>query len=292
MVNKIFSFTGRKIIKLKLLALINQYHDQLTEIYSPSEAKAITRIIVQEVTGWNQLDIALHHQSEVEIEKENLILAILKRLMTHEPMQYILGYEIFCGLKFIVNPDVLIPRPETEDLVRWIVEIEKNPKKILDIGTGSGCIAIALKYFLPKSEVFAVEVSKDALVVAQQNATLNKLTVTFELQDIIWEEITSKFDIIVSNPPYVGLDEKHEMFKNVLAYEPHLALFAKDPLFFYDVISEIAKTALEPNGKIYFECNEYYTDKIALLLKNKGYQEIAIKKDFAEKDRMISAKWH
>lgn len=290
MVNKIFSFTDRKITKLKLIALINLFHEQLAEIYSSSEAKAITRIVIQEVTGWNQLDIALHHQAE--ITKENHLQEILQRLMTHEPMQHILGYEIFCGLKFIVNPDVLIPRPETEDLVRWIVEIEKNPKKILDIGTGSGCIAISLKHFLPKTAVVAVEVSKEALAIAQQNAALNKLAVNFILQDITQEEINDKFDIIVSNPPYVGFDEKHEMFENVLRYEPHLALFAKDPLFFYDVISEKAKTSLNSGGKLYFECNEYYTDKIADLLRHKGYSEVTIKKDFAEKDRMISAKWH
>ena len=211
-------------------------------------------------------------------------------------MQYILGTTSFYDLEFEVNNDVLIPRPETEELVAWIlsnIEITKsaNKLKILDIGTGSGCIAISLAKNISNSEVFAIDVSEKALAVAQKNASTNEVKVIFIEENILnTESLHQTFDVIVSNPPYVRNLEKQEIHKNVLDYEPHLALFVEDDddaLLFYRKIAHLAQKNLSENGQLYFEINQYLGKQMIELLQEKGFKNIELKKDIYGNDRMI-----
>jgi release factor glutamine methyltransferase len=248
--------------------------------------------LVEEVTGLSFLAQHLKASEILTEAQQRTLKSHLYRLLQDEPMQHVLGYEFFCGLQFEVNKNVLIPRPETEDLVRWIVASEPTAKKILDIGTGSGCIAISLKHFLPNADVRGVDVSLLAIEMAKSNALKNKLDVYFSLLDILANEVEGTFDVIVSNPPYVGFDEKELMFPNVLKYEPALALFSQHPIHFYDVIAHKATSSLVKGGKLYFEINEFYADEIMALLTKCGYEDIELKLDFAEKKRMIRAVWN
>lgn len=276
---------------MTILEVINLYQDSLGAIYSPSEAKSITKIMVEEVTGLSFLSQHIKANDLVSEEQRNLLKSHLARLLQQEPMQHVLGYELFCGLQFDVNKNVLIPRPETEDLVRWIAACEPGAKNILDIGTGSGCIAISLKYLLPTANVVGVDVSPEAIEIAKSNALKNKLEVSFDLLDILQNPIQGNFDVIVSNPPYVGYDEKEMMFPNVLEFEPALALFSQQPIHFYDVIAQKAQSSLIKGGKLYFEINEFYADEIMALLVGQGYTDVELKLDFAEKKRMVRAVW-
>lgn len=221
-------------------------------------------------------------------------IAVLDRLKLSEPIQYIFGETLFYGLPFTVNRDTLIPRPETEELVSWILEdrleITSSQVSVLDIGTGSGCIAITLAKHWENASVRAWDISEEALVVAQKNALLNKVKIDFEPVNILTIEDTShRFDIIVSNPPYVRELEKTKMQKNVLDYEPHTALFVSnlDPLLFYRKIAALAKKALATKGLLFFEINEYLGEALVQLLEEEGYTDIMLKKDFFGKDRMI-----
>ncbi len=232
------------------------------------------------------------HMSESELLKFNFAVKDLKRYM---PIQYILGETEFYGLKIKVDPSVLIPRPETEELVDWIIKDFKNESKILnikDICTGSGCIAIALEKNLPNSVVSAIDISEDALETAKKNAILNNSAISFSLEDALAEiKREEKYDIIVSNPPYVTEGEKSLMQENVLDYEPHLALFVdnKDALKFYAAIAKWAYMHLKEKGKLYFEINEAKSQELTSLLAILGYKNIEVKKDLNEKHRMISA---
>ncbi|MBT8196219.1 MAG: peptide chain release factor N(5)-glutamine methyltransferase, partial [Bacteroidia bacterium] len=211
-----------------------------------------------------------------------------------KPVQYVLGSTEFFGLNFKVNASVLIPRPETELLVQWILDDDpKANSSILDIGTGSGIIPISFKHSLPSVSVSAMDISEGALEVAKENARINKVDVEFLLNDILEDKaIDSKYDVIVSNPPYVPIKDKESLHKNVKAFEPHLALFVpnEDALLFYNRISDYAMQALQRPGFLYFEIYEDYANQIAEMLGQKGFQEIEIKKDLADKDRMIRAK--
>jgi release factor glutamine methyltransferase len=239
--------------------------------------------------------------------QEEMLDSYLPRLLKHEPVQYVLGYADFYGLKFKVTPAVLIPRPETEELVEFVLsEVEhvalnpqgvsnplrvlpemQNPSpKILDIGTGSGCIPISLKVNLPQANVEALDISKEALVVARENAKQLKAEVPFFCLDILKEIPERKYDIIVSNPPYIGYDEKEKMRDNVLLHEPHLALFSDDPLLFYKRIAEIAPAILNPGGKIYMEMSEYRAQDVVQIFEAKGLKTM-IKKDMSGKERML-----
>jgi release factor glutamine methyltransferase len=238
--------------------------------------------------------------SEAEVAKWNAILA---QLQQEKPIQYITGSTWFYGLKFEVNENTLIPRPETEELIEWIIESWKseNQKRInvLDIGTGTGCIPITLKTNLPQANVFAIDVSEMALEVARRNARLNKVEVNFIQANILEVEDLSKiqtsislptnFDIIVSNPPYVRNLEKQEIKKNVLDYEPHLALFVEDTdaLLFYRKIAQLAIKNLSPNGLLFFEINQYLGKETVELLENLGFKNIELKKDIYGNDRMV-----
>ena len=208
-----------------------------------------------------------------------------------EPIQYILGETEFYGLPFKVTPATLIPRPETEELVDWIIaNCNKNPKTLLDIGTGSGCIAIALAKNLPAVKVSAMDISEEALKVASENAIYNKVTVNFSKKDILGTStLPQKYDVIISNPPYVRNSEKEMMQKNVLDFEPASALFVEDdnPLLFYSKIAKLAKNYLNPNGFLFFEINEYLSKEVIQLLERESFSEIELKQDFFGKDRMI-----
>jgi release factor glutamine methyltransferase len=238
-------------------------------------------------------EIPLELKRSLTEEEQSLFDNALCQLEKDVPIQYILGETEFYGLKFRLTPDVLIPRPETEELVDWIIK-ETAPGKIsiLDIGTGSGCIAINLAKHFPDAKVFAIDISSKALAVAEENARLNQVQVDFFQVDVLNDAIPDKlWDVIVSNPPYVRNSEKEKMQANVLDYEPHTALFVTDeePLLFYRKIAEISKTHLVPNGSLYFEINEAYGMEVIKLLEALAYNKVKLKKDFFGKDRMVSA---
>lgn len=226
-----------------------------------------------------------------KIEEVNLVRSI-KFLEKESPIQYITGQTQFMGMNFTVNKNVLIPRPETEELVRWIVQDLHSNKRVLDIGTGSGCIATSLSKLMDNCIVFGWDISSDALDIASKNSKNNSVNVKYDLVDITNEkQCSEKFDIIVSNPPYVTQDDKLLMSKNVISYEPHIALFVKenDPLFFYKKILNFSKKNLISNGTIYFEINENFSKQVNKLLKKEGFHDIIVRKDFRGKYRMVKA---
>jgi release factor glutamine methyltransferase len=239
-------------------------------------------------------------EQEITLQQIEKLSNILTRLQTGEPVQYILGHTEFYGLIFKVNPSVLIPRPETEELVEWVLNSKvKNQKSkvttILDIGTGSGCIAISLKKNLPEAKVSAIDISTDALQTAKQNAELNEVDVNFIHQDIlnINPEIEiPNSEIIISNPPYVTLHAKTRMHTNVTDFEPHTALFVpeNDPLIFYKAIADFAIENLIPNGLLFFEINENLGKKTVAMLESKGFKNVELRTDMSGRDRMIKAR--
>ena len=266
----------------------------LVELYPKEEIQSFFNILSQEYFGLSRLEIALNPESEVPKEDAVKLDQALKRLKNNEPIQYIVGNTEFYGLPFHVNKHSLIPRPETEELVEWIVKEvihrESNVQKILDIGTGSGCIAISLAKNLPKSQVSALDFSEGALEIAKRNASLNKVEVNFFLQDILEaNKLPQHYDIIVSNPPYVRELEKKEMQQNVLDYEPGSALFVsnQNPLLFYSKIASLAKKFLNPDGILFFEINEFLAQEMIALLTSEGFQDIEVRKDIYGKNRMI-----
>lgn len=277
---------------MKLKEYRNYFIEKLTPLYDSMEAESFFTITLEELKGWKRVDLALHPDavlSSDEIAKWNGILALLEE---QKPIQYILGKAHFYGLEFEVNENTLIPRPETEELVEWIISENEHKGKtaILDIGTGSGCIAISLAKNLPDASVSAIDVSEQALVVAKRNANRNETNVSFIIQNILAAEtLPQTFDIIVSNPPYVRNLEKVEIKENVLQYEPHLALFVEDndALLFYRKIALLAKENLASNGKLYFEINQYLGIEMIEMLENFGYRDIVLKKDIYGNDRMI-----
>ncbi len=238
-------------------------------------------------------EIPLELKRSLTDEEQSLFDNALRQLEKDVPIQYIIGETEFYGLKFRLTPDVLIPRPETEELVDWIIkETAQGKIFILDIGTGSGCIAISLAKHFPEAEVSAVDISSKALAVAEENARLNQVQVDFYQADILNDEIPDKrWDVIVSNPPYVRNSEKEKMQANVLEHEPHTALFVtdKDPLLFYRKITKIAKIHLASNGSLYFEINEAYGTEVVKLLETLEYKNVKLMKDVFGKDRMVYA---
>jgi len=221
------------------------------------------------------------------------IQSVITRLQKEEPIQYILGSTCFYGLEFMVNKNVLIPRPETEELVSWVLEaIQEKEVSVLDIGTGSGCIPISVKNNAPKTQVTAIDISEEALIVAKANALTNKTDITFLRKDILQtKSLPEKYDIIISNPPYVRELEKEEMQNNVLENEPSLALFVSNdnPLIFYKKIADLAKQHLNNNGVLFFEINQYLGEETKTMLETKEFSNVTLKKDLFGKDRMIKA---
>ena len=266
---------------------------ELKDLYSPDEISSLTRLILEKEFAVPFADILackFNHLSDAEMQK---LTEIVGKLKNSEPIQYILGETDFFGLAFYVNGSVLIPRPETEELVQWVLESAENkPIKILDIGTGSGCIAVTLAKKLPSAEVHAWDISEDALEVARRNAERNGVKVIFSKRDMLLEPVSDeKFDIIVSKPPYVTEVEKTEMQENVLNFEPHLALFVPDDnaLVFYEKIADFALTNLNKDGKLFFEINRAKGADIAHLLEEKGFTNIELRKDISGNERMVMA---
>lgn len=271
---------------------LKELRETLIPIYGKGEAEAIIRILFHYLKGWSLTDMLIHSDDELSpfIKKE--IKDILERLKKHEPIQYITGEARFHGMTFKVNRDVLIPRPETDELVDLIIteNDKKNDLKVLDICTGSGCIAIALSRNLPFSDITAIDNSAKALDCAKENARILKSKINFLEEDIFSWAPSEKYDIIVSNPPYVALSEALKMDPNVLEYEPSSAIFVTDekPLVFYDRIGDIAIKSLNPGGKLYLEINPLYTSELEKLLLNKGLRNISIVKDTSGKDRFLT----
>ena len=265
---------------------------ELAPFYPETEITGFIQLTMNSVLGLSYTQMVLEKDRVLENSESDRIKAIVERLKTHEPIQYILGVAEFFGLELNVQPGVLIPRPETEELVDWICKT-KIPEiaKMLDIGTGSGCIPLALKNELPAAEVMAVDVSENALLIATENAQKHQLEVTFELADILkWHERSwPRFDVIVSNPPYVMEREKKQMEANVLEYEPGLALFVSDtdPLIFYRIIAQFASKQLNESGFLFFEINENLGDEMVELVKQLGFKSIELRRDLNEKNRML-----
>ncbi|WP_341214814.1 peptide chain release factor N(5)-glutamine methyltransferase [uncultured Wocania sp.] len=283
---------------MKLKDIQKTFHESLDAIYGKEEVDSFFFMLIDSFYEISRLKLAI--EPNFEIENKAAILNALEALKLEHPIQYILGETEFYGLSFKVNKDVLIPRPETEELVDWIINtvnssaVEKS-LNILDIGTGSGCIAIALAKNLPNAKVYALDVSKKALQIAKQNAVLNNVKIECIEADVLTcchaelVSVSHKFDVIVSNPPYVREQEKIQMKSNVLNNEPHLALFVKDndPLLFYNAISDFAINNLNANGMLFFEINEYLGKNMIQLLKQKQFKNIELKQDIFKKDRMI-----
>jgi release factor glutamine methyltransferase len=283
-----------KTVKDALLA----FDEGLTSLYDPAEANSIKYIAMEVVTGLSKTQIRAFPEKGLSDEQSQMLTQIVLKLKTGGPIQYVLGHTEFYGLPFKVTPAVLIPRPETEELVEWVIMTAKDFKSqqnILDIGTGSGCIPITLKKHLPIANLLAVDISTKALTIAKQNAELNNVEVNFMEVDILSEDQTplskQRFTIITSNPPYVTNQEKTQMHTNVLNHEPHLALFVADdePLIFYNAIADFARLHLELNGYIFFEINENFAEQTIELLKLKAFKNITLRKDIRGKDRMIRA---
>jgi release factor glutamine methyltransferase len=284
---------------MKIKHYKNQFIEALASIYDEGEAESFFYLILEEKNKLKRIDLALN--IELLFSKEEILIwnEILEKLKQEIPIQYILGTTSFYGLEFEVNENVLIPRPETEELVDWIISTnaarqQSSDLKILDIGTGSGCIAISLAKNFPNAQVFAIDVSDKALATAKKNAEINKVKVTFLQENILeTKSLEQQFDIIVSNPPYVRHLEKKEIKKNVLDNEPHLALFVEDDdaLLFYRKIAQLAQKSKFKKGQLYFEINQYLGTETVDLLKKNNFKNIQLKKDIYGNDRMIFAEF-
>ena len=284
----------------------NYFNETLKTIYPITEIDSFFFLLLEEYLGFRRVDIVLKSDFKITQETLNLLQSATKQL-EQEPLQYIIGKTEFYGLPFVVNKHVLIPRPETEELVAWVVSessrfktfntstkqtTETKQLKILDIGTGSGCIPISLKKQLPFAKISAIDISKEALTVAKKNAVLNNVDIHFILQDILKTvALDQHYDIIISNPPYVRELEKKELKNNVLKNEPHVALFVENdnPLIFYAKIAELAKKYLNKNGLLFFEINQYLGTETIDLVNKKGLKNIQLKKDMFGNDRIVVA---
>ena len=272
---------------------ITKIRKALAESYEESEITIFTRLIMEHVTKLSNSVLLFDKNIKItEVQEEN-IDKIINRLQKFEPIQYILGETEFFGLPFSVNNNTLIPRPETEELVEKIINDHDNtPISILDIGTGSGCIAIALKRSLKNANVAAWDISEEALEVAKKNAEINLVDISFQRVDILTEKPSDDpFDVIVSNPPYIMECEKSEMDHNVLDHEPNMALFVPDqnPLLFYNRIADFATQNLKPNGKLYFEINRAKGSDTIKMLEQKGFVDIELIKDLSGNDRIVKS---
>lgn len=270
--------------------IFKSYSDKLTPLYGKNEAESLSQWLMEDFLGVKRKDLL--ENSEV-VSIPSAMEQALDSLLAGKPIQYIMGKAPFYGREFMVDGSVLIPRNETEELVHLIIKENKIPSlRILDIGTGSGCIPITLQLEILGSKIYGVDISEAALGVAQKNAKLLNAQVTFHQLNILEEEIPfTDLDIVVSNPPYVRHSEKSQMHKNVLDHEPHLALFVydEDPLIFYRVIAEKAKNALKPDGKLYFEINEAFGNQTKKLVEDQGFKQVELVKDLNGRERIISA---
>lgn len=275
----------------------------LVPLYGEHEARQIALLVVAELGGCEPAAVLADGAATAGFEWPQ---RIVEELTAGRPLQYVLGYTEFCGLRIGVQEGVLIPRPETEELVEWIASSAGNARRILDVGTGSGCIALALKARLPHAEVCAADLSDEALTIARRNAAALKLDVTFGRADALAYETPTAdttptpaaaldtafgqgFDLIVSNPPYIPLPERAEMRRNVTDWEPDTALFVpeEDPLLFYRAIARCARSMLSSHGRLFFEVHERYAAETCALLRNEGYIDVTLRNDFNDKPRML-----
>lgn len=280
----------------------NKLNQSLSDLYPKSEIRIFGNLILKKITDLSLARILADKDMVLSPEQSEEADQIIERLTNYEPIHYVLGETEFFNLKFKVNPDVLIPRPETEELVEWVSDdlkfvesssdsAEQNVK-ILDIGTGCGCIPVALKKHHPKTQISAMDVSAEALVVAKENGVLNQTDVGFFQDDILNPKADErKWNIIVSNPPYIPLDEKVNIDKQVKSYEPHVALFSptEEPLLFYHSIAKYALQHLEPDGKIYLETHKNLSRDVAMLLGEYGFKDVIIRTDMSGNERMVRA---
>lgn len=262
---------------------------ELSSVYEMDELNSIFNLLAEDYLKIPRSKILLADEIDLNESNQSLFLNALERLKTHEPIQYVLGKTTFMDLEFKVNSSVLIPRPETEELVRLMLKEDLDGKEILDIGTGSGCIAISLAKNLPNAKVSALDISKDALEVALENAELNNVNIEFIHADIFEYQSDKKYDVIVSNPPYVLESEKMLMKQNVLNYEPEIALFVDDinALKYYESVIKFSLNNLNPQGQIFFETNENYKDELNKLAQNYEYNIIEFKLDINDKNRFL-----
>lgn len=274
-------------------SVLEQYKVQLADLYSPGEVMAIARTVFADQLGWDTARVQLDQHlalSESELLK---VYMPLKRLRTGEPLQYVLGTVDFHGMRLHVGPSVLIPRPETEELVELILASGKQRLRILDIGTGSGCIALALKRALPTAEVYGMDVSEAALAVARRNAAELGLAVNWMLADVLLEStrLPQKLDVVVSNPPYVPVKDRSTMTTQVVDHEPHIALFVpdEDPLRFYRAIARKAWDALVPGGELWFEGHHHHAPDAVTMLADLGYASPRVMRDLSGAQRFIHA---
>ena len=277
---------------------------QLAPVYGEGEAKAMARLVFEVRFGLTLSDICIGKDTQLSADSQAELAEILRRLLYHEPVQYVLGMADFCGRQFLVTPSVLIPRPETEELCQWVTASEmtqggsrSESLTILDVGTGSGCIAITLAATMPAVQVTAWDISEGALQVAQENARRNNVHVSFQQVDVLNVSSSlllspSSYTCIVSNPPYICNKERATMEANVLEHEPHHALFVPDddPLLFYRAIAKLGQQMLSYGGWLYFEVNPLFAAQLARLLSAMSYYDIEIKEDQFGKQRMIRAR--
>jgi len=283
---------------LKIKELREDFVDELSELYDREEVLSFFYILSEEFLGLKRVDIALALDKVVGEKEVHCIAEAKNRLKNSDPIQYIIGETKFYGLSFEVSQDVLIPRPETEELVDWILKDckdrnERERLRILDIGTGSGCIAISLAKNLANATVHAMDISQEAIRIAKSNAVKNNVEIHFISENVLkLKKLDDYYDIVVSNPPYVRTMEKEEMKANVLDHEPHIALFVTDhePLVFYEKITELVKLSLKDEGVLYFEINQYLGNETKKMIEEKGFGLVELRKDLYTNDRMIKAK--
>ena len=272
----------------KLGDIILFFKNELADISNSREIFNWAYITINNLFGYDRANCIINQNQKISLHQRKKIKRIVSQLKKNKPIQYILEECVFFDLKFKVNSSVLIPRPETEELVKWILKDEF--KSIIDIGTGSGCIAISIAKN-KNVNVHAIDISNTSIKLAKKNADFHGVSINFLNIDILTENISNKVDIVVSNPPYVLKKEKKHMNKNVIDYEPEIAIFVDDnnPFVFYKIIAKKAKKILNRNGKIYFEINESYSAEVIKILKYYGYVNIKLKKDINDRDRMIKA---
>ena len=279
---------------MQLKSLQNFFQNGLLGYYPKEEINTFFYRICEQYLDYKRIDVSLKSETLINPETFEYFETIISRLLTYEPIQYIFGTTAFFGLEFKVDSNVLIPRPETEELVAWILKQTDSSQslKILDIGTGSGCIAISLAKHLPNAEIYALDVSPKALEIAELNAQQNAVKLNMIQANVLeWKPTDLSFDLIVSNPPYVRESEKERMAPNVLEHEPHLALFVENdnPLVFYRAIVELGKQTLKKQGQLYFEINEYLGKETQALFSSDTFEDVQLKSDIFGKHRMICA---
>lgn len=282
-----------------LLSIRQQFETSLSPIYDREEITNLFHITCEHILNLKRMQFTLRMQEALTGEELQQFNLILEQLISGKPIQHILGKAPFYGMEFFVTEDTLIPRPETEELVDLIIKDaqDKSGLRLIDIGTGSGCIAISLAKHLQDARVEAVDISAAAIHVAQENARQHQVNIDFKCLDILEWELTfddqQRFDIIVSNPPYITQEEKEAMHRNVLQFEPHTALFVEDaaPLLFYDYIASFAEQHLEKDGVLYFEINQYLAEETKDLLLKKGFADVQVLNDINAVPRMIKAKF-